>query len=164
MTITTRHGRVLPADAAQAVGRFRPEGPLGYRAKSVPDAEVRATREEALADEIAHWEAIDDAGPVPHTREDWTTMQVPPFKSAPMRVLTKFKHNDLSGPRIVASANGRQHTTAYDHAAGPEGSHRAAVEAMLRHLDADPEQYVIVHTDETSLGGWVWHVWHKDAE
>ena len=45
---------VLGSDAARAVGRFRPEGVLGYRAKSVPDAPLRATRHEAEADEHEH--------------------------------------------------------------------------------------------------------------
>lgn len=163
---TTRHGRVLPADATQAIGRFRPEGPLGYRAKSVTDAPLRATRDEALADEVAHWEAIDDGKPAPYsppTVDSWTVMN-PPFQSAPMRVLTKFKHNDLNGPRIIASANGHQRTVAYDHQAGPDGSHRAAVDAMLRHLDADPADYVVIASNDTALGGRVWHVWHKDSE
>jgi len=44
---------VLGSDAARAVGRFRPEGPLGYRAKSLPDGPLRATRAEAEADERA---------------------------------------------------------------------------------------------------------------
>lgn len=46
--------RILGSDAARAVGRFRPDGPLGYRAKSAPDAPLRATRAEAEADERAH--------------------------------------------------------------------------------------------------------------
>lgn len=48
--------RVLGSDAARAVGRFRAEGPLGYRAKSVPDAPLRPTRPEAVSDEAAWWE------------------------------------------------------------------------------------------------------------
>jgi len=54
--VPKRRGRadvVLGSDAARAVGRFRPEGPLGYRAKSVPDAPLRATRAEAETDERA---------------------------------------------------------------------------------------------------------------
>lgn len=44
---------VLGADAAVAVGRFKPDGPDGYRAKSLPDGPLRATRAEAEADERA---------------------------------------------------------------------------------------------------------------
>jgi hypothetical protein len=47
---------ILGSDAARAIGRFRPEGPLGYRAKSLPDGPLRATRVEAEADERAHRE------------------------------------------------------------------------------------------------------------
>lgn len=36
------------SDAARAIGRFRPEGPLGYRARS--GGLLRATRAEAEAD------------------------------------------------------------------------------------------------------------------
>jgi hypothetical protein len=43
--------RILGSDAARAVGRFRTDGPLGYRAKSAPDAPLRATRAEAEQDE-----------------------------------------------------------------------------------------------------------------
>jgi hypothetical protein len=45
--------RVIPADAARAVGRFQPEGPSGYRASNVEDAPLRATRAEAVADYVA---------------------------------------------------------------------------------------------------------------
>lgn len=44
---------VLGSDAARAVGRFRVEGPLGYRARSDINAPLRATRAEAEADELA---------------------------------------------------------------------------------------------------------------
>jgi hypothetical protein len=44
-------GRVLGSDAARAVGRFRPDGPVGYQAASVPVAPVRETRAEAEHDE-----------------------------------------------------------------------------------------------------------------
>lgn len=142
MSRSLRTGRVLGADAARAVGRFRPEGPIGYRAKSVPDAPIRATRIEAETDEATWWDAQDEA-------------------IAPMRVLTKFRHNDNNGPKVIAQANGRRKTIAYDHALGAEGSHRAAVDAMLRHLDADPQDYLIVATDETALKARVWHVWYK---
>lgn len=40
-------------DMAVAVGRFHPAGPDGYRAASMPDAPLRATRAEAVADELA---------------------------------------------------------------------------------------------------------------
>lgn len=43
---------VVPARAATAVGRFRPEGVLGYRATDVPNAPLRASREEAQVDWI----------------------------------------------------------------------------------------------------------------
>lgn len=46
-------GYVIPADAARAVGRFRPGRPLGYRAADMPDAPIRATRAEAVADWLA---------------------------------------------------------------------------------------------------------------
>jgi hypothetical protein len=46
----------LGSDAARAVGRFRPEGPLGYKASTMPDAPLRDTREEAVADERAYRE------------------------------------------------------------------------------------------------------------
>lgn len=44
---------VLGSDAAVAVGRFKSDGPEGYRAKSLPDGPLRATRTEAEADERA---------------------------------------------------------------------------------------------------------------
>jgi hypothetical protein len=43
----------LGSDAARAVGIFNPDGPTGYRAKSMPYAPLRATRAEAVADEAA---------------------------------------------------------------------------------------------------------------
>jgi hypothetical protein len=36
-----------------ALGRFSPDGPWGYMARTLPDAPVRDTREEADADETA---------------------------------------------------------------------------------------------------------------
>lgn len=39
---------------ARAVGLFQPNGPLGYRAATMPDAPLRKTREEAIADEILY--------------------------------------------------------------------------------------------------------------
>jgi len=36
---------------ACAVGRYCIDGPLGYRASTMPDAPLRATRDEAEADE-----------------------------------------------------------------------------------------------------------------
>lgn len=55
MTIESRigdSGWVIPTDAVTAVGRFRPGGPEGYRARPpwADNAPVRATRAEALAD------------------------------------------------------------------------------------------------------------------
>ncbi len=44
-------GHIHSADDARAVGRFRSDGPIGYRAKS--GGPVRATRPQAEADECA---------------------------------------------------------------------------------------------------------------
>lgn len=51
--MTTATTRILGSDAARAVGRFTPDGPLGYRAKS--GGPLRATRAEAEADERARF-------------------------------------------------------------------------------------------------------------
>lgn len=56
---------ILGADAAVAVGRFKPGGPDGYRAKSLPDGPLRATRPEAEADERAARSAQDDSSGEP---------------------------------------------------------------------------------------------------
>ena len=53
---TTAAPRIVPASAAYAVGRFRPEGPHGYTAVGVPARPLRATRDEALADWLAQVE------------------------------------------------------------------------------------------------------------
>lgn len=53
MSAAEAFGRRLGDDAARAVGRFDPDGPVGYRAKSSPDGPLRETRAEALADEAA---------------------------------------------------------------------------------------------------------------
>ena len=56
-------GHVIPSDAVQAVGRFRPEGPTRYGARppyAPPDAPLRATRAEALAD-VRALRALTDA-------------------------------------------------------------------------------------------------------
>lgn len=45
--------RVMGADSARAVGRFKPDGPEGYRAATAPDAPLRATRAAAIEDERA---------------------------------------------------------------------------------------------------------------
>jgi hypothetical protein len=45
---------VLGSDASRAVGRFSPDGPTGYRASTAPDAPLRETRAEAVADEWAY--------------------------------------------------------------------------------------------------------------
>lgn len=52
------NGWKVCADWARAVGRFKPEGPDGYKAATMPDAPLRKTREEAIADEIEYrsWE------------------------------------------------------------------------------------------------------------
>lgn len=42
---------ILGSDASVAVGRFRKEGVLGYRAKSNIDSPIRQTRGEAEEDE-----------------------------------------------------------------------------------------------------------------
>lgn len=47
-------GYVLGSDAARAVGRFQQSGPVGFIAKSDPNAEIRATREQAVEDERLH--------------------------------------------------------------------------------------------------------------
>lgn len=44
-------GRIVSLDFAQAVGRFNPSGPEGYRAATLPDAPLRKTRAEAMEDE-----------------------------------------------------------------------------------------------------------------
>lgn len=49
--------RVMPTDAARAVGRFRPDGLGGFRAATAPAAPVRATREAAVEDERAWLDA-----------------------------------------------------------------------------------------------------------
>lgn len=41
------------SDGAVAVGRFRPSGIAGFRARTMPNAPVRRTREAALEDERA---------------------------------------------------------------------------------------------------------------
>lgn len=57
---------VLGADAAVAVGRFKPGGPDGYRARSLPNGPLRATRPEAEADErAARLSAQDDSSGEP---------------------------------------------------------------------------------------------------
>ena len=38
------------AGQAAAVGRFRTEGPIGYQSLTAPDAPIRETRAEAIAD------------------------------------------------------------------------------------------------------------------
>lgn len=45
------------SDAARAVGRFNPTGPIGYKASTAPNAPLRATRAEAVTDERAHRES-----------------------------------------------------------------------------------------------------------
>lgn len=49
--------RVLGSDAAQAVGRFRSDGPPGYRARS--GGPLRTTRVEAEIDERKHFTTAD---------------------------------------------------------------------------------------------------------
>jgi hypothetical protein len=45
--------RIMGTDAACAVGRFKEDGPDGYRAATAPDAPLRQTRDEAVEDERA---------------------------------------------------------------------------------------------------------------
>ncbi len=45
--------RVLGSNAAVVVGRFDPAGPSGYRARTLPNAPTRMTRDEAVIDESA---------------------------------------------------------------------------------------------------------------
>ena len=42
---------IMGSDAAVAIGRFRKEGVLGYRAKSDVNSPIRETRREAEEDE-----------------------------------------------------------------------------------------------------------------
>lgn len=60
--------RVIPTNAAYAIGRFRPQGPVGYKAPSVPDAPLRSTKAEAEADWFNYWRcpACDVDGMAPH--------------------------------------------------------------------------------------------------
>lgn len=48
------NGWKVCADWARAVGRFKPEGPDGYKAATMPDTPLRKTREEAIADEVLY--------------------------------------------------------------------------------------------------------------
>jgi hypothetical protein len=47
-------GHIHGAADAPAVDRFSTDGPVGYRAVNVPDAPLRPTRAEAIADACAH--------------------------------------------------------------------------------------------------------------
>lgn len=51
MSSSTLKLRILGADAARAVGRFKATGVDGYRAATAPDAPLRPTRTEAEEDE-----------------------------------------------------------------------------------------------------------------
>ena len=53
-TKNSRVPRVLGSDAAIAIGRFSPRGPLGYQAKS--GGPIRKTRAEAERDEFLRLE------------------------------------------------------------------------------------------------------------
>ena len=55
VTACPRCNRVHGSDAATIVGRFSPDGPTGYRAATAPDAPLRETRAEAVADQCAWW-------------------------------------------------------------------------------------------------------------
>ena len=50
---------VLGSDAARAVGRFTPGGPIGYHAETAPDAPLRADRSTAEDDELRHRAGCD---------------------------------------------------------------------------------------------------------
>jgi hypothetical protein len=52
-----RQFAIIDSGAARAVGRFRPEGVLGYRATNAPDAPLRSSRDQAIEDEYA-WRAL----------------------------------------------------------------------------------------------------------
>ena len=54
-------GRVVPFGAAAAVGRFQPNGPIGYHAVGWTDAPIRATRIEAMADWCERYASPDGA-------------------------------------------------------------------------------------------------------
>ena len=49
--------RIMGADAARAVGRFKPNGPNCYRAATAPSARLRSSREAAVEDERRWLEA-----------------------------------------------------------------------------------------------------------
>jgi len=48
---STQRFRIIGADAARAVGRFKPTGVEGYGAATAPNAPLRETRAEAEEDE-----------------------------------------------------------------------------------------------------------------
>lgn len=48
------HGFKVCSGWARAIGRFKPGGVDGYSAATMPDAPLRETREEAIADELRH--------------------------------------------------------------------------------------------------------------
>ena len=50
-----RCGHVHSPDWAVAVHRFTPGGPAGYRASGAPGAPLRPTRDQAIADQCAHY-------------------------------------------------------------------------------------------------------------
>lgn len=56
-------------DMARTVGLFQPEGPKGYRAASAPDAELRATREEAIDDQVRWLDSPEHAAQDQERRE-----------------------------------------------------------------------------------------------
>ena len=53
-----RCNRVHGSDAAVVVGRFTDGGPTHFRAATAPDAPLRATRAEAVADQCAWWAEV----------------------------------------------------------------------------------------------------------
>ena len=56
---TVAESIILGSDAARAIGRFAPDGPIGYRAASDPDAPLRAERASAEGDELRHRAGCD---------------------------------------------------------------------------------------------------------
>jgi len=57
------NGWIVGSDWARAVGRFKPEGPDGYRAATMPSAPLRKTRTEAVADELRYRMSRNEVAP-----------------------------------------------------------------------------------------------------
>lgn len=52
-----------------------------------------------------------------------------------LNITTKFVHNDLSGPKIVAKGAGKQRTVAYDHSLSSDANHGVAAGTLMQALD-----------------------------